>query len=657
MIAPDPNRHVAREEFAWCLQHAKAPQLRTIREFAEDEIVLPDGPYEGRRFRADRQPWHGLYLDAIDEGLAKKLWRRFALVAPTQSGKTLVGVVIPTLYHLFEVGESVVFGVPDMDLAADKWNVDLKPAVERTRYAHLLPATGAGSRGGSKLKAITFQNGVTLRFMSKGGSDQARSAFTARVLVITEVDGLDTSSETSREADAVSQLEGRTNAFDDDALVYLECTASIEEGRIWQELLTGTGSRICLPCPKCRKLVTPDREHLVGWQTAATEQAARQASKLSCPACEKTWTEKQRVAANQRARVVHGKQKVSPKGRVSGQPPETETFSFRATAVNNLFTTMGKVGLREWLGRRDPNPDNADKKLRQQTWALPAEPPTQDVEHLSRQAITSRQGPYAGGIVPRDAAAFVVAIDVGKYLGHWLALAEASAGYVVGYGRFEIPADSFVAEKAVEVALRDQVDQLDVPWPTDAGGRLAPDQVWIDSGWYPEAVYRFCAKDPQRYRPLKGFGETQYRPPQKLTKTVRWIGRGTHIARVKWEEGVAFLVELNSDAWKSDVHNRLATPAGDGSLQLYQADPTSHGTLARHLTSEKAVGGFVPGSGYVVRWVRVHKNNHWLDAAAYACAAAAYAKRRRRKQPNQPKAAPAPMLTMPDGRPFFIGAR
>lgn len=31
--------------------------VRSIREFAESEIVIPDGPYEGRKFRCDRQPY------------------------------------------------------------------------------------------------------------------------------------------------------------------------------------------------------------------------------------------------------------------------------------------------------------------------------------------------------------------------------------------------------------------------------------------------------------------------------------------------------------------------------------------------------------------------------------------------------------------------
>ena len=43
----------------------------------------------------------------------------------------------------------------------------------------------------------------------------SRAGFTARVLVITETDGLDAPGHTSREADKVTQLEARTRAYGD----------------------------------------------------------------------------------------------------------------------------------------------------------------------------------------------------------------------------------------------------------------------------------------------------------------------------------------------------------------------------------------------------------------------------------------------------------
>jgi hypothetical protein len=57
---------------------------------------------------------------------------------------------------------------------------------------------------------------------------------------ITETDGMDESGEGSREADKIEQLEGRTLAYGSAKRIYLECTFSIETGRINREITTGT---------------------------------------------------------------------------------------------------------------------------------------------------------------------------------------------------------------------------------------------------------------------------------------------------------------------------------------------------------------------------------------------------------------------------------
>ena len=106
---------------------------------------------------------------------------------PTQSGKTLACFVIPLLYHLFEIRETVICGLPDIDMAMDKWSVDILPVIEQSQYRELLPTKGSGSRGG-RVESIPFRNGATLKFMSGGGGDKSRAGFTSRVMVITETD-------------------------------------------------------------------------------------------------------------------------------------------------------------------------------------------------------------------------------------------------------------------------------------------------------------------------------------------------------------------------------------------------------------------------------------------------------------------------------------
>ncbi len=243
-------------DLQWFLAEARPRRLRTMRQFAEEEIVIPDGPFVGRKFRCSRQPYTGLWFDAVDSGH----WNR--LVA---TGPTLSCFIIPLLYHLFELSETVICGLPDMDMAADKWREDILPVIEQSRYRELLPRRGGGSRGG-RVESIQFRNGATLKYMSGGGSDKSRAGFTSRVVVITETDGMDQPGQTSREADKITQLEARTRAYGSRKRVYMECTVSTEQGRTWQEYTQGTQSQIVLPCPACQAWVVPEREHLTGWR-------------------------------------------------------------------------------------------------------------------------------------------------------------------------------------------------------------------------------------------------------------------------------------------------------------------------------------------------------------------------------------------------------
>jgi len=144
-----------------------------MRQFAEQEIIIPDGEYKGRRFTCARQPFNALWFDAVDSGNWTRLWA----TGPSQTSKTLVCFIIPLLYHLFEVGETVICALPDMNMAADKYHADILPAIASSKYADLLPTKGPGSRGGGgKIESVTFKNGVTLKFMS-GWQRQAAGGF------------------------------------------------------------------------------------------------------------------------------------------------------------------------------------------------------------------------------------------------------------------------------------------------------------------------------------------------------------------------------------------------------------------------------------------------------------------------------------------------
>lgn len=657
----------ALEEWSWFCENARAPLVRSMREFAEAEVRIPEGQYQGRRLRLYRQPKMGLLFDAFDVGT----WRRRAVTDCVQSGKTLGALVVPILYHLFECRHDVIFGAPSMEVCKKKWFDEILPVINRTRYRCFLPTIGRGSQGGWS-EEIHLTNGTKLIFMGAKGGDERRSGATGRILAITEVDKADQASQTSRESDPITQMENRLSSYPKHwRIVYLECTVSIVEGRIWQEIIKGTDSRIACPCVHCGEYVTPGREHLQGWQQAETEIQAERLSYFVCPACGEAIDDDDRRRMNGSGVLLHAGQEIAADGQVTGQPPETDTLGFKASGFNNLFWTIGEIGQKEWQKLRAVNEEAAEKELCQFYWAVPYEPPEMDVAALDADQVRRRFADrrYTKGVVPEDTEYLTCGADVHKRLIYWLLAAwrPEARGHVVDYGAIEVASDDMALPRALAVALDELHELLMTGFTTPDGKICIPDQVWIDTRYMGQVIYPFCRRTKNRFRPALGCGRGKQYPqgythPKTLGKVVRRIGDDYH---VRWsEEHHVHTVNVNGDPWKSYLHNLLRSPAGEpGSMVAYHSsDPNEHMRLSKHFTAEQPEQIFIPGEGTVTKWKKISSNNHLLDCGYNACAAghfcgvrvvrpAATATSTRRGR------AVKPTIRMPDGRPFLVTER
>lgn len=307
-------------EFRVMFTRCRPKRVRDLRTFAEAEIRIPDGPYKGTRFSCDQQPYTALWFAAHAQATGTAEGQHtgadctglniFISVGPTQSGKTLSTLVIPGMWHLFELEETVCCLVPDDDMVNDKWKEDFLPAIKASRYAKLLPTDGEGSRNGKVRDAVRFQNGVTLKFLTAGGSDKSVAGFTSRVLLATEINAFGKLSEASAEGNRWEQALGRLRAYGDRALVYGECTVDTESGLVWTEYSNGTASRIAMPCGYCGEYVTPGREQLIGWQGAKTIVQAKNEARWCCPACGVIWEPGDREIFARGSVLVHKGQEI-----------------------------------------------------------------------------------------------------------------------------------------------------------------------------------------------------------------------------------------------------------------------------------------------------------------------------------------------------------
>lgn len=673
------------------LRSAFVVRRRTLREWAEAEVIIPDGPYKGERFKVSRQPFAGLLFDEIDSGN----WPEIFAVGPSQTGKTLAAHVLPLIYSLSEHRRNAVCAVPDMRMANNKWDVDYLPVLEASPTLGLLrPIKGQGSRGGQVKDSVRLTNGAMLKWMTAGGDDTQRAGFTAEGGVyVTEAARFSSGGESSVESDPLDQLRARMQATARKRRrLIVEGTATIEAELPWSGRHLSTQSRIVMPCPKCGDWVAPEREHLRGWQEASSEFEAAELAHYVCPACAVAWSEDDRKAANRDSRLLHAGQSIDERGDIVGERHKTERLWFRWSMANNLLLSAGDVAVDEWKAKQlDAETEasiNAEKKLRQFVWALPYVPQSLESEALTSHRVAQRQDVYARGMAPDDTQWITVGIDLGKYVAHFTAIAWRTGGLanVIDYGAFDVPSrrgegdeTGMDVEPAIFAALSTIRQRFeDVGYVRHGSGEvLLPDKVLIDSGWQTDAVYAWLrsiggGSAPARntYAACKGFGASQherrqYMHPTKRGGDVIHLGQRYHVTRFASQR--THVVQLDSDHWKSWVHERLRTkPKERGSLELFASSAREHNTFTKHLTNEHAIDKPVPGFGVLRVWTNPHgKPNHFFDSTAYACvaghmcgfrvldekSATASAEQTEREESHDEDAG----LVLPDGRSFTDG--
>lgn len=660
-------------------------------EFAQAELVVPEGKHKDERWRPETLPWQRLWFEAIDSGN----WRRHFLTACVQGGKTFVGWVAIVLWKLFEHRVNWGAGVPTGDVAHDKWRLELEPAINANpQFRALLPEAGRGSQGG-EFESITFQHGVTLKFLTGHGGDEKRSSITLAGSAVTEADRLDVAGEASREAAPIYQIEARALASGEDAQFYAECTSTTEDGIVTRERCEGTDSRPFAQCRECREWVSPEREHLVGWEEAAHEIEAGAQAVWCCPACGIEIDDGERRRMQQAgAKLVHRGQTIDKEGVIHGDLPATRTFGLRVNGFWNLFWSTALIAEMEWKAKRDKDPESAERKMRQWVWALPNEPEKFDVVPLTQEDVIGRTGKQLRGVLPPGTVHLSGGADLRGVHIHFVVvawvlseLAGGWVGYVVDAGLLKVESKQFGFRRGLRKALAKLDERLAAGYaagPEDRdGARRSPGWFFIDGNWQTQTVAGWInerrAAGVLRYLPTFGKGQSVseskggYSQPTAVSVQKPFIGDQYFVS---WQRKQRlWFVVVNADYYKLQVHDGFAMDEGQpGSLVLFEPSTTDDEQLVRlvgrHVVAEKETVKIVPGRGPVKVFENTTRHAaHMLDALGLACASGHMCGVRVAERAaivpaaaaTAPTTEPAPSIMpggiMPDGGAFLLTDR
>jgi phage terminase large subunit GpA-like protein len=376
------------------------------------------------------------------------------------------------------------------------------------------------------------------------------------------------------------------------------------ESPIWQLWQQGTRHHWCWPCPQCGEYFIP-RHNLIRYPLKATPMEAGREAFIECPACHGVVEERHKEAMNANGRFVAPGQSVDAKGNLHGAPRESLTASYWVSGLASPFVTT-----RERISTLVEAQQSGDDAMVQQAFNAGFgelySPGGGEVPEWAEIKEKSRAATYKRGEVPEDVLYLTLACDVQKHSIPWVirGWGARASSWLINYGYLR----GETAEEEIWEALGDLVSQ-----PIDG---MPIKLAFIDSGFRPgktdtlpiNRIYEFCRRFMRRVRPTKGSSGAM-RTPLVFSKI-----------EVSRKDGKAAkygldLVRLDTDHWKSWVHERLRWPPDHiGGWHVFNGVDDDY---CHQLVSEARLK---QQSGKV-EWVQRSRDNHFFDCEAMQAAA------------------------------------
>lgn len=552
-----------------------APRL-TLTEWADEFRFLPPeassspGKWRTGLVEVLRGP-----MDAITDPSVHKVSLMFA----SQVGKS--EILLNTLgFYIHQNPSPILLAQPTQNMAESFATDRISPMVRDTPVLRELVSDPARRDSGSTKTHLVFPGG-TLDVVSAGSPSELASR-PKKIILLDEIDRMST---LSGEGNPLKLAEQRSMTFFDSKVVLVSTPTNHGSSRIEDSFLQGDQRYFNVPCPHC------DFFQKLEWSQVKWDQDDASTAHYECSACQKPWTESQRLTQVKRGKYI-------------ATAPFSGHASFTCNALSSPWVSIPELA-EEFLASRS-NIDElrtfVNLKLAE-TWK-----PKVDVPDYQR--LMERQESYPPGTVPSKEIMFLtMGVDV---------QGDRLECQTVGWGRDK---QSWVIDYNVIVAPT----HTDEPWnklfdiiqnksyPVAESTRTMPITFTaIDSGYNSQRVYDFVSRfSPTKVRAIKGSDSllTAYKMGSDLTTA--WNGQRSRFGHKLWMVGSSHI--------KTEVYSNLRLSGSEGNFPSgFVHIPQLGEEFYKGLTSE-ALQKTKKGH----EWVKVRPRNEQLDTFVYARAAAA----------------------------------
>lgn len=562
---------------------------------------LPDGPQAGEPWAPESEPLQRLFLLEIDSGR----WRIFIFIAPSQRGKTLAGILCPTMHAIAERRQSVGYVMPTTEKLQQTWEGKIRPAIAGSGFGDWLPVTGPGSRGG-KSPAITMRDPSTglvagrIYFMAlPKGRETSVSSVSPAVIVLDEADD-------AEDAGQYQLVYRRLESWGREGRGFVVSTLNEQHGRRGHPVLTahaeGSRARLWHKCSHCHKHAPLEWEHI-------DQESAR----VRCPSCHVLWNERDRRDALIAALLVHHGQSVEG-GVVVGEPTPTDppgVCSLWSWGLDYIRADVPMIVAEYRAAKRVEAEDPGPMRLFHLKVLCRDYKPIDDARlenNAQALASLSAASSHQRGLVPEDIDCLTFAVDCQLRQHYWMAVAHrGQEHWLVDWGAESLCAQGIDPTPEDRARLMDRLrDLAREKWGVAAaicgvdlgggGGKGGPD--------WGSTLHDWLRENTETWIGLRGVGEyTAVRISDQM--------------RQQWFEiGESGILLANADPLKAYAAQALRRPTGTPTIHL-PSGLAADDWLLRSLTAERRED---TERGPV--WVVLHRRNDWWDCLIYNLALA-----------------------------------